>query len=164
MYLEFSTDFHDTDLALERLVLLLAPQGMASFLQLEIGPYLRERAKQRFRDEGDDVTGDWAPLQEATINIRESQNIPGEHPINRRHGGLENWVVDGGWNAYPAGFGGALRYPAHEPSGKTREKAITAQSGSVSPASVPRPVLGVNEKDLIFVATALAFSIHEAFQ
>jgi hypothetical protein len=164
MYLDFVTDFHDTDLALERLVLLLAPHGMSAFLGLEVGPYLSERAKQRFQHEGDDVVGDWAPLQQATVEIREAQNLPGEHPINRRFGALENWVVRGGWHAYPAGFGGALRYPANDPSGTTREKAITAQKGSLSPSTVPRPVLGVNENDMIFVLTALAFSIQEAFK
>lgn len=161
---EYLTEFADTDLALMRLTALMSPAGMSAFLNIEIGPYLRERAQARFRNEGDDVVGDWAPLKEATVAFREAENVPGEHPINRRHGALENWVVDGGWNAYPAGFGGALRYPANDPGGTTREKAVTAQRGSAAPATVPRPVLGVNETDMIFVLSALQFSVAEVFQ
>lgn len=162
--LYYETNFADTEAALVKLIMLLSPAGMATFLNLSIGPFLRERAKARFENEGDDAVGMWAPLQPGTVAIRQAANLPGEHPINKRTGELENWVVGGGWAAYPVGYGGSLQYPANSPSGRVADKAKTAQQGSANPLTVPRPVLAVSETDLIFTMTALMFAVEEAFQ
>jgi hypothetical protein len=152
------------DEALDKLILFLSPPATAAFLSAEVGPYLSKRAKERFQGEGDDVVGKWAELKPATVAIRESMNLPGEHPINRRSGELEDWVVSSGWNAYPTGTGATLRYPKDKPSGTVKDKVMTAQQGSTYPRSVPRPVLGVNEADLAFVISAYSFAIEEVIR
>lgn len=159
-------DVDDADVAegLTKLVLLLSPQGAAAFLGVQVGPYLSKRAGERFAGEGDDVVGQWAPLKESTVGIRESQNFPGEHPINRRTGELENWVVDGGWNAYPTALGGSLQYPKNKPGGELKTKVQTAQKGKEFPRTVPRPVLGVNETDMLFLIGAYQFAIEAALK
>lgn len=150
---EFIVKDADVEQMLVRAVAFSSPAGAMAFLHLTMGPYLRKRAKERFRNEGDDVTGPWAPLSAATQQIRASGNWPvaPDHPINRRSGELENWVVDGGWDAYPMALGASMRYPGKQPSGNLKKKVVGAQQGEgTAPA---RPVLGVNEADLAaFVA------------
>jgi hypothetical protein len=158
----FEFEALDVELAMTRFIELMTPAGIMAFLGAEVGPYLRQRARNRFAAEGDDVVGQWAPLAPSTVAIREGQQYPGEHPINRRTGEMENWVVDGGWDAYPFSGGGGLVYPQNEPTGTLREKVQTAQAGSASPLTQPRPVLGVNENDMLFVTALLAFSVEEA--
>ena len=149
------------DHMLMKLMLLLSPQGLTTFLGTTVGPYLSKRAGERFEQEGDDVVGKWAELKPATMAIRAESIYPigPDHPINRRSGELENWVVRGGWHAYPEGFGAAMQYPANLPTGELRDKVMTAQSGRSEPNTVARPVLGLNEADLLFVITAFAASI-----
>lgn len=150
--------------ALENLISLLSPVGAAAWLGEAVGPYLSERAGTRFATEGDDASGQWLPLKEPTIAIREEQGYGGAHPINRRTGELEEWVVDGGWDAYPTGFGASMRYPGTQPAGELRKKVETAQRGRPDPNTAPRPVLAVNETDLLFVTAAFAASMTEVFR
>src|SRR3954453_12601525 len=98
---------------IDDLIILFGGPGMEAWLAADIGPYLAKRAGERFAQEGDDVVGAWAPLKPATVAIRQFSNYPvsGEHPINRRSGELENWVVQGGWRAYPTNYGAAMQYP-----------------------------------------------------
>lgn len=163
--MDLVTVVNDRDVAkaLDNLIGLLSPAGATAFLGSNIGPYLARRAKERFEGEGDDVTGPWAPLKDATVTIRESQGF-GAGPINRRTGELENWVVQGGWNAYPTGLGASMRYPKREPSGELRTKLETAQKGKKYPSTVKRPVLGVNENDLLFFQAALQASVEVAIR
>jgi hypothetical protein len=157
---------HDDDLqaGIAKLALLLGSEGLTTFLGATVGPYLRERTQQRFANEGDDVVGQWAPLQPATVAIREASmfNIGGEHPINRRSGELEDWVTEGNYFPYPTGVGASMQYPSKKPAGELRDKLKTAQGGRADPRTVARPVLGVNEKDLLFVTAALAAAVEVA--
>lgn len=163
--LGYFVDDKDVTVALFNLQALLSPVGMSAFLGAQIGPYLSKRAKERFQSEGDDVTGPWAPLKPATVAIRESiPGVGGEHPINRRTGELENWVVRGGWNAYPTGFGASMEYPKKKPSGELRKKVETAQRGDKRSNTVARPVVGVNEQDLLFFQAALMAGIEQAIR
>ena len=151
-------------LSFDRLILLLSPAGAASFLGTSVGPYLSKRAGERFANEGDDaVGGAWAPLKPGTVAIREEMGFPGEHPINVRTGELERWVVGSGWDAYPFGAGASLRYPGTAPTGTLKEKVVTAQRGRKDPDTVARPVLAVNEADMLFVIAALAAQIEAVF-
>ena len=141
----------------------LTPFGMAAFLGKTMGPYIQSRARDRFMSEGDDVSGPWAPLREVTQNIRaESTDISvgADHPINKRTGELEEYVTGSGYKFWPTAMGGTLRFPGSA-SGKqsVREKMKTAQKGRARPKTVPRPVLGFNETDLMFFQAALSFYV-----
>lgn len=148
--------------SITKLELLVGSDGLALFLGTVVGPYLQERAQARFQNEGDDVTGPWLPLSPATVSIREATGHPGEHPINRRTGELEEWVTQGDTFAYPVGAGATLKYPGRDASGTLKSKVETAQRGKKSPLTPPRPVLGVNETDLLFITAALHAAIEEA--
>jgi len=161
--LHFSMNDAAVQKSLTDLAVLLSPVGMTAFLGGQVGPYLARRAGERFQSEGDDVTGPWAPLKPATVQIRESQGYPGDHPINRRTGELEEWVVQGGWDAYPQGIGATLRFPGKTPQGELRSKVETAQKGKGYPSTVARPVLGINERDMLFVIAALNANIAQVF-
>lgn len=133
--------------------------GMYTFLNASVGPWLRERAQERFANEGDDVVGQWAPLEAYTVQMRESQGYPGEHPINRRSGELENYIVNGGWDVTATPILSTLTYPGNAPNTSEAVKVATAQTGAAHPFTVPRPVLGLNEADLAFVMAALGTHI-----
>lgn len=145
------------------LEIFLSGMGLSAFLGSVMGPYLSKRAKARFASEGDDVTGPWTPLKPATVSFREEQNY-GAGPINRRTGELENWVVGSGWNAYPLGLGASMDYPKNKPTGELKDKVETAQKGRAFPKTVARPVLGLNENDMIFFQTALQLAVTEALR
>lgn len=141
----------------------LTPFGMSAWLGKVMGPYIQSRARDRFMQEGDDVSGPWAPLREVTQNIRaESTDIAvgPDHPINKRTGELEEYVIGSAYRFWPTALGGTLRYPAAASGKKSvREKMKTAQLGRAKPKTVPRPVLGFNESDMLFFQAALSFFI-----
>lgn len=148
--------------AVGRLEALVSSDGLALFLGTTVGPYLQQRAKQRFQNEGDDVVGAWLPLNPTTVTIREATGFTGEHPINRRTGELEEWVTQGDFFPYPIGAGATMVYPGKDASGTLKAKVETAQKGKASPATPPRPVLGVNETDLLFITAALQSAVEAA--
>lgn len=137
----------------------LLPTNIAVFLQTRIDPFLRARASERFQNEGDDVVGQWAPLLPATQAMRSAQGYGSDHPINRRTGEMEDYIVNsgGGVTIHPAGA--TLTFPGTPAGGQLADKVRTAQAGSANPVTVPRPVLGMNERDLAAVLTALALDI-----
>lgn len=150
---------------LEKMDTALSPVGMASFLSVEVGPYLQMRASNRFANEGDEVSGKWAQLQPATQQIRASRSdwpVGPDHPINKRTGELEAWVTGGAILAMPHALGATLRYPGREPTGELKKKVETAQRGRSKPRTVARPVLGVDATDLLFVTTRLTFYFRKA--
>lgn len=149
------------DRSLDNLIMLMSPQGATAFLSTVIGPYLAKRGKARFDSEGDDVTGPWAPLKPATILMRQQSGF-GSGPINRRTGELENWVIGDNGFSYPTGFGASMRFPGKKPSGELKKKVETAQKGRKSPSTVARPVIGVNENDLLFLMASMEFAVEKA--
>lgn len=142
----------------------LNPFAIARFLGAEVDPYIRTRARQRFRDEGDDVTGKWEPLHEATWNWRMNEGYPPEHPINKRTGELETYITDSPHNINVNTLGAVLVMPGHPPTGELKDKVSTAQTGRVDPNTRPRPVIGMNEQDLTAVMTMLFLYIAKASQ
>jgi len=143
----------------------MSAESMTHFLNTKIGPYLQERAKARFRGEGDDVVGQWAPLSEATMSFRRSGrerqlwSVGDAHPINVRTHELERYITGGFDPAYPTTMGASLLFPHRAGRGgkKIRDKINQAQQGSSK--GPKRPVLGVNERDATFVLVELAFHI-----
>lgn len=144
---------------LNRLDTALSPAGIAAFLGATVTPWLRTRARDRFMEEGDDVTGKWIPLATATQEIRSTQGYGSAHPINRRTGRLEEYIAGSPDAISIHALGATLTFPGKKPAGELRDKVTTAQMGREKPRTPPRPVLGVNEQDLAFVLTSLALRI-----
>jgi len=137
----------------------LSPVNVSAFLMTRVDPFVRARATDRFRGEGDDVVGAWAPLRPATEVIRANQGFGAAHPINRRTGELEDYISNtpGSVTAHP--FGATLTAPGTPASGELLDKVRTAQAGVANPPTVPRPVMGLNERDLAAVLTMMALEI-----
>lgn len=139
----------------------LNPVAIAGFLGATVDPYLRTRARNRFRDEGDDAVGSWAPLKESTQDIRAQSDYGAAHPINVRTGELERYILDSPNRLTIAPWGSALTLPGTPPAGVLKDKVSIAQIGGGEYNTRPRPVLGLSETDLGFVLTELAFYIEK---
>lgn len=139
------------------LSLALSPEGLVGFLDSTVTPYLEMRAKRRFANEGDDVSGKWAPLTSATQEIRANAGYGPSHPINVRTSELEDYITNSNSHATPDPGGAVLQYPGTSPIGELMEKFELAQKGDWN--TVPRPVLGVNEADLGWVLVELAYYV-----
>ncbi len=153
----------DTLAMLMRVSAALSGPSMALFLTEVITPYIRLRGEARFAAEGDDVSGKWAPLQPATVAIREANPdwpVGGEHPINVRTSELEEYVTQSDSLVMPSTTGAVMRYPEGKATGELQDKMETAQVGR--DRTVARPVLGVNQTDLLFTMSRLAWWIERA--
>lgn len=139
---------------LTRLEERLMPSALSIFLEGPVLSLIQDRARARFQGEGDDVVGKWAALKPVTIAIRTGKNIPAG-PINKRTGQLEQYVTNSPSLNMQDAEGATLVNPGVTPVGSLLDKVITAQSGWNSPRTVPRPVIGVNEKDMAATMTAL---------
>ena len=161
---EYVVSERDLQAQLWALDTALNPVAIAGFLGAEVDPYIRKRAQQRFAGEGDDVVGKWAPLHEATQNIRESMGYGASGPINRREDELMHYVVDSPHRINVHTLGATLIMPGYPPKGELRDKVTTAQAGRVKPKTVARPVIGINERDLTAVLTMLFLYISRSTQ
>jgi hypothetical protein len=133
----------------------ISPPGLVTWMESSVDPWLRERAQQRFDSEGDDVSGSWLPLSPYTQNIRSDMGYGADHPINVRTGEMEDYVTGPG-NSYPTAVGATLEAPGATTAPDIAAKVTTAQMGSDFPNTPPRPVLGVNARDLEAVLVTLA--------
>ena len=153
-------DLNSANLMLEYLERILSSTGMMAFLHLNVGPYIQSRTRDRFMSEGDDATGPWLPLSQSTVERRERMGLGGPGPINVRTGELEQWITQSQFMTSPHALGATLKYPGKDTGRKSlREKMATAQKGRVYPSTPPRPVLVLDERDLMYVVTTLAFFI-----
>lgn len=161
--IDITGDTEYVDKMLARLDQKIGPQGLTAFLSVTVYPYLLDRAKERFQSEGDDVVGKWTPLAPQTQIIRQSMGYGGSHPINRRTSELEDYITQGRVAAAVQATpdGAFLKHPASAPSGRLKSKVKTAQMGDpkFGRGTPPRPVLGMNERDLGFVMAAMAFYV-----
>lgn len=159
---EIGVEEKNLERMLHGLDIALNPQAIAGFLLGTVDPYFRERARSRFASEGDDMSGPWAPLRESTQSFREQGGYGASHPINRREGELEAYIVDAPSRIPIDPMGASLIMPGDPPTGELRTKVETAQQGKASPRTVARPILGMNERDLAFVLNELAMYITHA--
>lgn len=145
---------------LDHLDSALSPIGMQVFMNGRIGPWLRERAKARFRDEGDDAVGRWKALSEPTQEWREGYGFGPSHPINRRTGELEEYVTNAPSRVTTSQGFALLTWPGEPPGNPiTSKKFATAQQGSDRPLTDRRPVVALGESDLIHTLSQLAFHV-----
>lgn len=155
MNLQFMVSDRDVEMMLERASLAVAPASLAVFLRGSATSYVQKRTRDRFASEGDDVTGKWAALEQSTQDIRTAAGYSPSHPINHRTGALEAYVAGSFGNVTTGASEASMIYPGTLPTGETMRKLRTAQEGRVNPGTPARPVLGVNERDLASVMTAL---------
>ena len=125
----------------------LSNHGMMAFLAGAVYPYIKERAEQRFTSEGDDASGQWAPLRDATQHWRQSQGFSPQHPINVRTGELYRYITQSTAAIMPTPKGTIMRYPGKQARAHLREKVKTAQKGKAKPSTVARPVLVLGVRD-----------------
>lgn len=166
MTLDIKTDASNVEWMLERVNTALHPVALVEFLTGEVVPFLNERGKARFASEGDDISGTWQPLAPATQNIRAFGaaqglwNIAPDHPINVRSHELENYITGTIGYTVPGTEGAILTFPdPHAITPELEAKMETAQRGRSNPRTPPRPVLGVNERDMTWVLERLAMHV-----
>lgn len=139
----------------------LEAQELVDFLRQKIEPYVKLRIEGRFVGEGDDVTGAWDPLKVATRLIRASHGFPPDHPINVRTSRMKDFLLISPADIKVQGPEVELTHPGPTGDRSLNEKIKTAQFGSTSPNTQPRPVLGFNENDLLFITSELAAYLTE---
>lgn len=144
---------------LQKLDTSLNPVRIGAWLGTTVDPWIRSRARDRFAKEGDDVSGAWAPLKPATQRIRATQGYGPDHPINVRTHRLEHYITRGPNSVNVHTLGATLIMPGRPPTGELKTKVETAQAGKQYPSTVARPVMGMNERDLLAVLTDLSLYI-----
>ena len=154
---QFDVEVDDSDVQkmLARFDAVLIPTNLAQFLRYVADPWFTGRAISRFRNEGDDVSGAWAPLKPYTVQQRESAGFPGEHPINHRTGEMERYIAQGSRTFMVAATQATMRMPGRG-NASFNQKLKVAQQGAAYPRTVARPVIGMNERDLAVMLHALS--------
>lgn len=167
MLLSFVVSKDDAVQLLSKLEMRLSSPSIAGFLGQVVDPYIRRRARDRFAEEGDDVSGPWEPLSETTQRIRESMGYGPTGPINVRTTQMERYVTQSPERLVAHSLGATLYSPGGNPTGELRSKLARAQGskrkvqgrpgrrGGGMGFTPPRPVIGVNERDLIWTMGAL---------
>lgn len=127
--------------------------SLMTFLELAANPYMTDEIVERFAYYGDDKSGNWAPLSDATVQIREALGYDGTDPINEREGDLLDFVVHS--RVWAGGNDWAMfTMPGDPPSFELEQKLQHAQMGSSDNALIPgavtppRPVLATGESDM----------------
>lgn len=153
-------DAKRVDALLARLDTALSPLGIAQFMKVSVDTWIRRRVKDRFASEGDDAVGAWLPLSPTTREIRAAHGFPPDGPINVRTGQLEEYITQGAIERItPTSYGASYVYPELGFGGELRTKYDTAQRGKPHPRTVARPVIGLSERDLAYVLSALGMWI-----
>lgn len=154
-YVLIETDTKEVNAVIQQLQDRLSPIGLVTYLNTVVDPFVRERIDQRFGSEGDDVSGAWHPLEQATQQIRAAYGFPPDHPINVRTGKLHSFLVGTPSDVKPDGMGATLEHPPPIADPIIRKKLDTVQAGSASPKTPARPVIGLNQNDLLFITSSL---------
>lgn len=155
-YIHFDVDQTMAGAFIAELNRRVQPASLAAFTQATVGPFIRRRIQQRFQGEGDDVTGKWHPLTVATQMIRATKGYAPDHPINRRSNLMMNHLVGDPGQTRVMGPIIEFTHPRPTGDGLMNQKIETAQMGRNRPRTPPRPVMGLNENDMLFVTSELA--------
>lgn len=128
--------------------------GLASFMQGFAAPILQDRAYERFDLEGDDASGYWKPLAASTIARREKAGyVPIR--INDRTGAMRAWVERSEGSIKGTKAAVIYEWPG-TPSNRTIGKKLkVAQQGLAQPWTPARPVVAVDEEDLLLILSAM---------
>lgn len=157
-------DDANAEAALLRLQETLSPPSLMLFMNSVVEPHIKDRIRDRFNSEGDDASGKWAPLAEATLAVREAYGFdPG--PINVRTGEFREYITgaEGEFKEEEAELGVSWSYPADVgieedlyQKLRTAQVGATQSSGQFAGSKTPpRPVLAVSEADQAYIAGSL---------
>lgn len=148
---------HDVHQLLQSLNTAIGGAALADFMSKEVYPYLRERALGRFETEGDDASGHWPALKEATQNFRAFYGYGPTGPINVRTGALEDYIAGASPALVISPDSVTMIYPGNLPDDAIlNRKYRTAQLGHKGKPTTPaRPVIAMNSADWAFIYTAL---------
>lgn len=157
--LDVTIETSDLEATLTRLETSISPMGLSIFLIGGVLPWVKQRAQERFANEGDDVSGKWAPLEPSTQEFRANGpwGVGPSSPINRRSGDLEEYITKSNSTIIAAVDSAVMVYPDAAPTGPLKEKVETAQSGKAKPKTTARPVLGLSEVDMVYTMQSLQF-------
>lgn len=155
------------DSMIHRAMQAVSGPSLHAFLETMASEYFTEEIIDRFAYEGDDKSGDWAPLKESTERIRQALGYPGANPVNERTQELLEFV------AFHRGFAQGPNFaqmdvPGEAPSQSIEAKLRTAQQGtSINPLfpgayTPPRPVLATDEGDMANLLRLLQLWVMQA--
>lgn len=138
---------------LDKILEATSGSSLATFMTAAANPYITDEIIQRFAYYGDDKSGNWPGLSDATQRIREAMGIDGSDPINEREGELLDFVINS--RVFAAGSDWAMMtLPGDPPSYELEQKLRHAQQGTSTnpliPGAVtpPRPVLATGPDDM----------------
>lgn len=155
--IQITTDSSSANAVFALLIARVSTPGISAFMAAIVDPFIRNRIDQRFSMEGDDVTGHWHPLTAATEHFRSTKGFPPDHPINVRTSTMRNFLTGTPGDIRPTGPWVTYTHPPPGGTyGLTDLKIETAQRGKARPLTPPRPVIGVNQNDLLFITSELA--------
>ena len=125
--------------------------------QGRVWPWLQQRTEARFAAEGDDASGPWAELLEATNVFRRRQGFPPAHPINVRTGALRAYAMTKTIETQAGGV--ALSQPHKGGLRDTQVKFNHAQRGGQArpggPVYPARPIVALADRDQWEITTRL---------
>lgn len=124
-----------------------SPESLGEWLGSDVSNFLQQRAVARFASEGDDASGKWAPLSDATVAIREALGYGGSSPINVRTGELMDFITSAHGDVGDSLAGVQLSFPGGN-AGDSQTKFNAAQSGNKKSGAPARPVVAIGEEDL----------------
>lgn len=137
---------------------VLEAPNLAQFLRRYATPWFRGKAGAGFEDEMAPNGQPWSPLKPYTVETRESEGFPGDHPINHRTGAMERYIMQGTPSMAVGAMQATMRFPGRG-SALFNRKLKVAQQGAKWPRTVARPVVGMDERDLAVMLRSLSLWI-----
>ncbi len=136
--------------------------SLQDWMEDDLSPLMADSIVERFAtDGGGGLTGGWAPLQEATVRIKEAMGVQDPEGINTRTNRLlQALTTDHKVTSFP---GGAQMQIPGSMDADLREKLETAQRGrtqgpndlipgAVTPA---RPIIMITEAERVMIMISL---------
>lgn len=163
-FIELDVNDLDVEQSLERMEQAISGMSLARFLESDASDYFRQNITERFEEEGDPLSGFWAPLKDVTIDIKRAMGETRGDPedINVRTGEMFDALTGDYDSSFGAGWA-QLDIPGNvDPL--TEQKIKTAQQGSNNNPlgygpTPPRPVLATSEMQLGIILEKLEFHI-----
>ncbi len=134
------------------LFMAVSGPSLADFLIDDAHKHFVDEIYMRFVHKGDDKSGQWAPLHDATIDIRRALGYPNDNEINVRTGDLLRFVVES-YDILAGPMYAQMDLPGAPPTEALADKLRRAQRGSDDNIlgygpTIPRPILALDMTDM----------------